>query len=192
MTEQQLLNKLLSSFSVSGDALKNTSYADDALTAGYGFVFEKNFTITGSSTRYLLIDYSQYVPTEPWQTGRVFIFPPSMNTSSSYCMVNVYRDTNYIADGGTRLYPLNANTMPEVTKTTSGTVWTVDPTGTDKGDIVLEYLVGTASTNQSGGGGTAQGLSFFIRPNTSKTLVEVVNGNGDGIILHYGQLLFEI
>ena len=188
MTEQILLNRMLESFSFSGDAVKTTSYADDSITAGNGFVVEKNINITASSSRYMLIDYSKYSITESWQSGRVFIFPPSMNTSLGSIIVEVYRDTTYTT--GSVFSSTNPNTLAP--KTESGTEWSLDPVAGSVGDLVLEYVVGVEGTNQSSGGGTAQGLSFFIRSNTDKTLVKFTNNENSDAILHYGQLFFEI
>ena len=188
MTEQQLLNRLLQSFSYSGDAIKHTSYADDAITTGFGFLVEKNINIPASSTRYMLLDYTGYSPTEEWQTGRVFIFPPTISVSKGALIVNVYRGTDYV--GGDTFSCINPNTI--ASKSESGTVWTLDPTGSDRGILSLQYLIGVSGTNQSSGGGNAEGLSFFIRPNTGKTLVEMVSDETDPVTLNYGQLLFEI
>lgn len=175
------------SLSYSDSAIVQTSYADDGVVRGVAFVFEKNFTIGVGATLYVLIDYSTYIATD-YQAGLVFIYPPSFGTSAGVVTVSVYRDTDY--SGGTEFDAVNPNTTS--VKTTSGTTFTTGATGTVKGTEVLSYLIGASSTNQSSGGGVQEGLSFFIRENTDKTLVEIVNESGEEIIFHYGQGLFEI
>ena len=167
--------------------LVTTSYADDGVVRGSSFVFEKNFTIANSGTLYILVDYSTYAPTSA-QKGLVFVYPPDFGTTAGTVVVNVYRGTNYA--GGTEFDAINPNTT--ASKTTSGTTLTYRATGSKKGDVVLNYLVGSSSTNQNSGGGSNTGMQFFIRPNTDKTLVEIVNDSGEEITFHYGQGLFEI
>jgi len=164
-----------------------TSYADDGVIRGSSFVFEKNFSISSGGTLLILVDYSTYTPTAD-QRGIVIIYPPKFSTSVGVVTVQVYRGTNYT--GGVEFDAVNPNTT--ATKTTSGTTLTTAPTGTTKGTEVLSYLVGSESSNKFSGGGTDEGVSFFVRDNTAKTLVEISNLSGEDIVFHYGQGLFEI
>lgn len=191
MTEQQLLNRLLNSFSYSKDGLVATTYADDAVVAGNAFVFEKNFTISNAvPTLYILFDYTTYVPSDG-QIGQIFVYPPLFASSAGPVIVTVYTGTDYT--GGTEFNAVNSNTL--ASKSTSGTTLTSGATGTTKGTPVLEYLVGTDTPGVSGpSGGGAGGLSFFITGNAvgDKTLVEINNNSGSDITFHYGQSLIEI
>ncbi len=180
----ELLQKSMS-FDETGHV--TTTYADDYTIRGNAFVFEKNFTIASGGTLNILVDYSTYTPTAE-QEGLIFIYPPQFSTTAGAVMVNVYRGTNY--SGGTEFDAINPNTT--ASKTTSGTTFTSGATGSTKGTEVLNYLVGASSTNQNSGGGSVSGLQYFIRPNTDKTLVEIVNNSGEEITFKYGQGLYEI
>lgn len=174
--------------STSGDAVLTTGYADDFTTRGKSFLFEKNIAISSGGTAYVLFDYRTFSPA-PDEAGLVFIFPPSFATTAGPVTVKLYRDTGY--SGGTPVTVLNPNTL--VTKRLAGTTVAVSPTGSDKGTLAMEYLVGggTGGVGNSMPGNTV-GLSFFIRNNTKKSLVEIVNGAGADITFHYGQILYEI
>jgi hypothetical protein len=173
--------------SYSGDAVLTTTYADDFTTRGASFLFEKNITIASGGTALVLFDYTTYEPTKE-QIGQVFIFPPTFGTTAGPVKVNLYRDTNYT--GGTEFNAVNPNTL--VAKSTSGTTLTIGPTGTTKGTLAMEYLVGEQSHGNVSGGGSTAGLSFFVRDNTKKSLVEIVNLAGAEITFHYGQIFYEI
>jgi len=150
-------------------------------------MFEKNFDIASAASLYVLFDYTSYVPIEG-KKGIIHVLPPVFGTTAGAVAVNVYRGTNYT--GGTEFDVINPNTT--ATKITSGTTLTFGATGDDKGTEVLNYLVGATATNQTSGGGSSTGVSFFIRPNTGKTLVEIINESGENVTFHYGQALFEI
>lgn len=182
-----IVNLTSSQCSYSADAVLTTDYAQDTIVQGHGFVFEKNFAIASGGTLYILFDYTTYTPAEG-QAGIVYILPPFFSTTAGPVSVTVYRGTNYT--GGTAIPVLNPNTM--AAKTAAGTTVSFGATGSTKGTVALEYLVGGASQGNQSASGSAAGLSFFIRPNTSKTLVEVVNNSGQSITFHNAQLLFEI
>jgi hypothetical protein len=174
--------------SFSGDAVKITSYGDDFTVQGGAFTFEKNIAIASGATKYILFDYTTFTPDPNTQIGQVYVFPPQFSTTSGPVDVDVYRGTNYT--GGTEFDAINPNTLAP--KTTSETTLTLDPTGTVKGTLSLEYLVGTQGQGSASGGGSNNGLSFFIRGNVQKTLVEIVNRSGNAITFHYAQTFFEI
>ena len=171
----------------SGTAIIHTPYADNSIVCGCGFIFEKNLDIASAASLYVLFDYSTYVPAAG-KKGIIHVLPPVFGTTAGAVIVNVFRGTNYT--GGTEIDIINPNTT--ATKTTSGTTLTYGATGSEKGTEVLNYLVGATATNQNSGGGSSTGVSFFIRPNTGKTLVEIVNESGENITFHYGQAMFEI
>ena len=175
---------LLGQLSNSGDALITTTYNADGTTKGLGFLFEKNISIGTGATVYVLFNYTTYTS----GNGIVYILPPFFHTTSGPVTVNLYRDTNYT--GGTPFPAINPNTL--AAKTTAETTLTIGPTGTVKGTLALEYLVGGASQGNQSAPGDATGISFFIRDNTKKSLVEIVNNSGASITFHYGQMLFEI
>ena len=167
-------------------AFRITTYKDDYTVSGDAFVFEKNFTIgTDPASLYILIDYTTY---NPFGEGRVYALPPVFSSTAGAVKVNVYRDTNYT--GGTKFDAVNPNTLHP--KKTSDTTFTYGATGSDKGTTVLNYLIGSSATPLFSGGSSVSGSSFFIRPNTSKTLVEILNESGESITFHYGQVFFEI
>jgi len=173
--------------SFSGDALLQTNYADDFTVRGNAFLFEKIITIASGESAFVLWDYTTFLPA-PGQIGQVFVYKPFFETTAGPVTVNLYRGTNYA--GGTQFLAYNPNTNHA--KQSSSTTLTLGPTGTVKGTLSMEYLVGGQGLgNQSGAGSTA-GLSFFIVNNTRKSLVEIVNGSGKEIKFHYGQMLYEI
>ena len=182
-----IVNLTSSQCSFSSDAILATTYANDGIVRGLGFVYEKNFAIANGATLYVLHDYTGYVPAQG-QLGQIYVMPPQFSCSKGPVLVSVYRGTNYT--GGTPFTSLNANTTSP--KTQSGTIHTSGATGTVKGTLVLEYLVGTDAQGGSADGGQAIGLEFFIRPNTGKTLVEIVNNSGSNITFHYAQVMYEI
>lgn len=173
--------------SVSGDALLTTSYGDDGVVQGKAFVFDRNFTIGTGATLYILLDYTTYKP-NPDQAGLIYILPPIFTTSAGPVKVQIYRETNY--SGGTKIPAYNPNTT--ALKTSSATTITSGATGSDKGTLALEYLVGGDSQGNNSANGSASGLAFYIRKNTGKTLVEVVNLAGKEITFNNSQLLYEI
>lgn len=174
--------------STSGDAVLTTTYADDFTTRGKSFLFERNISISNGGTAYVLFDYRTYTP-DPGDSGLVFIFPPSFATTAGPVTVKLYRDTGY--SGGTPVTVSNPNTLAP--KRTAGTTIAIGPTGSDKGTLAMEYLVGGGSGGVGNSmPGNTTGLSFFIRNNTKKSLVEIVNGAGSDITFHYGQILYEI
>lgn len=174
--------------SASGDAVRVTTYADDFTTRGNSFLFEKNISILTGATALVLFDYTTFVPVPGKEIGLVYVYAPNFQTTSGPVYVNLYRGTDYA--GGTEFDAVNPNTT--ATKTTSGTTLTLGPTGTVKGTLSMEYLVGSQSQGNQSAGGETHGLSFFIVPNTRKSLVEIVNNSGSAIIFHYGQTFFEI
>jgi hypothetical protein len=163
--------------STSLDAILTTTYADDYTTRGKSFLFEKNITIGAGATVYVLFDYKTYQP-HPDDAGMIFIFPPAFAATSGPVTIKLYRDTDY--SGGTPFNAVNPNTLAP--KKLSGTTLTIGPTGTNKGTLAMEYLVGggTGGVGNSMPGAT-NGLSFFIRDNTKRSLVEILNSAGSEI-----------
>lgn len=173
--------------SQSKDAVLVTSYADDFTTRGASFLFEKNIAIASGGTALVLFDYTTYIP-GPGQIGQVYVYAPIFQSTVGPVTVNLYRGTNYT--GGTEFDASNPNTLHA--KITSGTTLTLGPTGTVKGTLTMEYLVGGQSQGNNSAAGATQGLSYFITNNTRKSLVEIVNNSGSAITFHYGQIMFEI
>lgn len=173
--------------SASGDAIVATSYADDGITRGQAYLFEKNFAIGSGTTLNILFNYTTYTPSGS-QIGQIYVMPPTFSTTAGPVTVNIYRGTDYT--GGTEFDALNPNTLAP--NTTSETTLTTGPTGSVKGTLVLEYLVGGASQGNQSASGSASGIAFFVRDNTTKTLIEIVNSSGSAITFHFGQVFYEI
>jgi len=173
--------------SYSGDGIVTTDYARDGVIRGVGFGFERNFAIANGATLNILIDYTTFIPTSSMM-GQIVVMPPFFQTSVGPVTVNIYRNTKY--SGGTPFECINLNTLSK--KRTSATTFTTGPTGSVKGDVVLEYLVGGVSQGNQSASGTAGGIAFFLRPNKSKTLIEVVNGAAADIVFHFAQVIYEI
>ncbi len=141
--------------------------------------------ITGAIL-HILFDYSTYIP-GPTDFGKVFILPPSFATTAGPVIVRLWRGSDY--SGGTPFFAYNPNIT--AVKTQSATTLTVGPTGNNKGTVALEYLIGGDSQGNQAASGAATGLSFFIRSNSGKALVEIENLSGSAITFHYGQVLYE-
>lgn len=182
MGSQSTITPRQSSFS--GGAILQTDYAQDRIVRGEGFVIAKNFTIPTGGTLYGLFDYTTHTGGD----GLIYLMPPSFHASKGLVVVKVYRGTNY--SGGTQVKAYNANELSS--KTESSSTLTSGATGTEKGVLGLEFIVGFDSQGLNLGGGTGQDVSFYIRKNTSKTLVEVINLAGSEIIFHYGQVFYEL
>ncbi|MCP4394964.1 MAG: hypothetical protein GY804_11965 [Alphaproteobacteria bacterium] len=172
-----------STLSHSKDGQVVTSYADNYGVKGNGFTLQRNFAIASGASLYILIDYTTF--TKP--TGFIFVQPPIFSAGAGEVLVNVYRGSDY--SGGSVIEVLSNNT---VINNTMETTITENPTGTVLGDSVLEYLVGSKSTNQNSGGGSISIGPPFIRNNTGKTLVEIVNNSGENTTFNYSQVFFEI
>jgi hypothetical protein len=171
--------------SKSGDAIKVTSYADDFVSRGNAFLMEKNFDIVAGATINLLFDYTTFVHDErKGEIGHVYVLPPNFGATTGPVSIILYRDTNYT--GGTPITLYNPNTL--AAKLQSATTITQGATGVTKGTLTLQYLVG----GDKGQSGLSTGLSFFIRDNTKRSLVEITNHSNQTVTFHYGQLLFEI
>lgn len=173
--------------SSSGDAVLATSYADDFTTRGNAFLFEKIITIANGATAYVLWDYNTYDPANSAERF-VYVFPPYFQTTGGPVTVNLYRGTDY--SGGVKFNAYNPNVT--VKKLTSETTLSLGPTGTNKGTLTMEYLVGGTPQGSFSAPGSTNGLAFFIRKNQGKALVEIVNGAGAEIKFHYGQVFYEI
>ena len=178
------MSRLDQQASVSSDAVLTTTYADDATVRGTGFVLKKNFSIGAGATVYFLIDYTTYIPS-PERLGLVYAMPPFFKATDGPVSVVIYRGTDYVA-GATVLHLYNPNTLSA--KTESATTVTQGATGSNKGTAVLEYIIGGTGK----GSGDDGGGSFFIRPNTGKTLIEVTNSATGTVTFNWFQELFEI
>jgi hypothetical protein len=164
------------------------TYQENQILKGNGFLIEKNFAIPNGGSLFVLIDYSAFVTT-PGQKGVVFVYPPNLSTTAGTVIVQIYRGTDY--SGGEQFYAINPNTTSK--KRVSGTRFSQNPTGSVKGTLVVEYIVGGGGTE---GGrstpGETSGLAFFVQKNTGKTLIEVINESGAAIKTHYGQIIVEL
>ena len=169
--------------SFSNDAVLTTTYDDDYTVSGNGFLLQKNFTISAAGTLLLLFDYTTLTGTDK----KIFIRPAIFSTTSGPVTVTAYRGTDY--SGGTQLHAYNLNT---IIGGESKITITQGPTGSVKGTEVQNWLVGTGSTNQSSGGGSIEVDVNFVRPNTGKTLMEIVNSSGEQITFNVVQKFFEL
>ena len=174
---------LNSQCSFSGDGILATTYIDDYTVRGAAFLFQKNYTIADAGTLYILIDYTTYTGAN----SLVFVRPAVFSTTYGPVIARVYRGTNY--SGGTEEHAYNLNT---VIGGESQTTITSGATGTTKGTVAQEWLVGFGSTNQSSGGGSVTVDANIIRDNTSKSLIEIVNNSGNEITFNIVQELLEI
>lgn len=187
MSIAYIAQSIRNSLSFSGDALRMTSYENDYSVRGNAFHLQKNFTIAIGTTLNILIDYTTYTKVPKGGQGLIFVLPPNYAASDGAVLVTVRRDSDY--SGGTEIDVPNVNTVFGgflQTTITSGA------TGNDAGTSVLDYLVGSASTNQSSGGGNISGDSAFIRNSKDKTLVQIANNSGEEITFNYSQTFFEI
>lgn len=175
--------KRIAQASVSKDAVLTTTYNLDAIFKGVKFLVQKNFTIASSGTLNILIDFTTY----PGRDRTVVIEPAKYCTSYGPVIVNIYRGTDY--SGGTIIPAYNVNT---IIGGTSKTTVTYGATGSTKGTVTQEFLIGYGSTNQSSGGGTTASPDLIVRGNTSKTLIEVVNNSGNEITFNFLQEFYEI
>jgi len=169
--------------SYSGDALLVTDYAMDGIFQGFEYLIQKNFTIAASGTLNILVDYTTYTGLNK----RVIIKPATYTTTYGPVLVSITRGTDY--SGGTPIPAYNLNTIiGGISKTT----FTHGATGTEKGTVTQEFIIGYGSTNQSSGGGTGTTDVLIIRGNTGKTLIEIMNNSGNEITFNFLQELFEI
>ena len=171
--------------SASKTGVVTTTFENDFGAKGNGFFFQRNFTLAAAtgSKLYILIDYTTYTNVD----GLIFVQPPVFSSSSGPVIVDVYRDSDYA--GGTAIeVPSNNAVIDNKMETTI----TQNPTGTTLGTAVLEYLVGSESTNQNSGGGSSIVGPPFILDNTGKTLVEITNNSGNEITFNYSQVFFEV
>ena len=169
--------------SFSADAILTTEYATDSIFKGVEFLIQKNFTIAASGTLLILIDFTTYTGID----RTVVIKPASYCTTYGPVLVNIYRGTDY--SGGTQIYAYNLNTK---VGGTSKTTLTSGPTGSVKGTVTQEFVVGYGSTNQSSGGGSMKTDTLIVRDNKTKTLIEVINNSGTEITFNFLQEFFEI
>ncbi len=167
----------------SGDALLITDYATDGIFKGVEFLIQKNFTIAAAGILLILVDFTTY----SGLNKRVIIKPATYTTTYGPVLVSITRGTNY--SGGTPIPAYNLNT---IIGGTSKTTFTYGATGTEKGTVTQEFIIGYGSTNQSSGGGTASSDVLIVRGNTGKTLIEVTNNSGNEITFNFLQELFEI
>lgn len=153
----------LAQASFSKDGFVTTDYAQDSIVRGYGFQFKKRITLTALQTIYLEFDITKHA-------GAVFSLPINAHTGGGL----VFLDT-YLADsstGGSTVTPLKLNGLSaNVAKTTIKTGVSVSGIPIN----VREYLFGTASTNQSSGGGAANLDQPKILDNTKPLYFKIEN-----------------
>lgn len=177
------------------DAILITTYANDYIARGYGFAVEEVFEIEKDESLLLNIDYTSYTDfsisccdnIRLARRGLVLVLPPLMSTTAGPVIVDVYRGGDY--SGGTSVMYYSRNTLSNIEPQIS---ITQGATGTDKGTLSLQYLVGGDSTNQSRGGLVANPNIPFIRNNNDHTLVEIRNESGFDILFSYNQIFYEI
>lgn len=177
------------------DATLITTYQNDYIARGYGFALEDVFTIASGSSMNLLIDYTTYTDlndstvdlVHQGRFGTVFVLPPQMSTTAGPVVVSVYRGGDY--SGGTPTLYSKRNTLSDVEPQIT---ITKDATGTDKGTLSLQYLVGSLGNFFNQGGGSSQPNIPFIRDNQDTTLVEIVNNSGEEIQFSWNQIFYEI
>lgn len=175
-------NSLIRGFlSYSKDGLVTTSYADDYIVRGYGFSLQRVISIGNGSTKYLLVDPSNY-------TGDS-VFGSALDFSTTAGAVYVYISTNHDYSGGDELTTFNRNLT---SNNTAATIITENPTGTNDGGEPIQYIVGTASTNQNSGGATRVNRSIFILSPAYTYLVKIVNSAGEDINFEIDFTWFEI
>lgn len=120
-----------------------TDYAQDYMVRGKAFQFRKRLTIPGSGDLELEFDFTKY-------GGIVFSQPIQMRSTGGLVYVDTYQRTS--STGGTAETVINLNETSDNVNAT-----TVKSGVTSTGDklLIREYTVGTKSTNQASGGGSA-------------------------------------
>jgi hypothetical protein len=155
------------------DCIVTSSHLEDAIHRGEVFTTQQIYDIGNGATLKILID-----PTLCDSDKEVSIVPFAFSTTVGYLIVTFTNDCNY--SGGTLSPVVNRNdnqtgillNQMEVRRAA---------TGTDEGDYVTDYIVGTKSTNQSSGGGTNLPSDIFILNKAKKYLLTIVNYAGEAV-----------
>lgn len=167
--------------SFSKDAVLTTTYQDDYTTRGNGFQFKKRISLTSLQTLYLEIDISKH-------KGVVYSLPLELSTAGGLVFVDTY-SADSSTGGSTFATPLNLNGLSATTaNTTVKSGVTVSGTPLN----VREYIVGTASTNQSSGGGAIQNEVPKILNNAKPLYLKIENKESAATVLDIGFVWFEL
>ena len=152
----------------------------DSIQRGMVFTGQQIYSIGSASTKYILFDPTEEVPT------KITIRDLVLAATSGPAIVNIYIGTDY--SGGTAIPLGNRN---QRSPNTSSLKLYEDPTGVTKGQLILPILVGTSSSPLFSGGGAANPTIPFVVNENALYLVEIFNNSGEDIdfqiILHIEQ-----
>lgn len=169
--------------SSSKDAVLTTSYADDYIVRGQGFHVKKRVAIGANATLYFEVAFNLAAPKV------VFSLPIKMNIVRGYAFIDTFQadsSTGYVTSAS----PLNMNELSTNSSLVTFKTGTTAPAGTVS--HLREYVVGTDSTNQSGGGGTGGADSPKILDISRPRYVKIVNQEDVATILDFESVWYEL
>ena len=164
------------------DAIIATTYADDYITKGNAFQVKKRIALASGQELYLEFNIALAV-------GKmVYSLPIKLSTGGGLVFVDTYNATS--STGGTTLAtPINLNGLSSAAaQTTVKTGVTVSGTASN----VREYIVGTISTNQSSGGGSAESDTPKILDNSNPLYIKLANQESAIVYVDLGFIWYEI
>lgn len=155
------------------DCIVTSSHLEDAIHKGEVFTTQQIYDIGNGGTLRILID-----PTLATSTSEISIVPFAFATTIGYQIVTFTNDCDYT--GGTLSAVVNRNDNETGIIINQMEVRQA-PSGTNAGDYITDYIVGTKATNQSSGGGSNLPSDIFILNNAKKYLLTIVNYAGEAV-----------
>jgi hypothetical protein len=168
MLSNKLRQFFLRAATVNGDGLVVAPYADDFIYQERAFTTNDIYSVPETPNLLVLFD--------PTLTNYAVALPLFFASEDGPFYVTLYAGTNYTGGTAAKTFNrYNGSTNAHdalITFSSTGGV-----SGVSKGTQVAKYMVGSASTNQTAGGGQASKNLPFVIDTTKKYLLEIENGS---------------
>jgi hypothetical protein len=150
----------------SGNAVLTSTYQDDSIVSGDGYIIEYTFAIGTSETIYVEVNPKAMVE------KRLTVLPTGWGMSASYALVTL--GVCSACSGGTAVTFLNRNYYFASSKP-ADTLCNVNATPTDAVDSPIRFVVGTATHGVNIGGGSYNAGGIQILDPTLDYYFKVAN-----------------
>jgi uncharacterized FAD-dependent dehydrogenase len=166
----------------SGNAVLTSTYHDDCIVAGDGYIIEYTFNLASNATIYVEVNPTAMVD------KRLTVFPTDWGMSASYALVTLGVCSS--CSGGTAVTFLNRNYY-FASSNPAATLCNVNATPTDPVDSPIRFVVGTATQGVNIGGGTYHSGGMQILDPTLDYYFKVVNQTNVAAIVTMNIQIYE-
>jgi len=166
----------------SGDAVLTSTYADDAIVQGYGYIVETTFPLGASATAYIEVNptamVNQRLTVQPTQWGIT-----ASNIEVTLGVANAF-------SGGTAITFINKN-YAFSTSRPAKTICKINATPTTPIDSQIKFMVGTTVSGAVRGGGNFEGGGIQILNPILIYYFKVVNQTSTAGVVSMSLQIFE-